>query len=100
MAPHEFDDDADTTCNVCGYIRTISQPTEPEQPVGPEQPIKPEEPTEPEQPAEPDGKGEKLDSNVPKTGEKSNRMLWIAVLVSGIGVISLGIKRGAKKKEM
>lgn len=94
MAPHEFDDDTDTTCNVCGYIRTISQPAEPEQP------IKPEQPTEPEQPMEPDSKGENLDSNAPRTGEESNIMLWIAVLLSGIGAISLGIKMAAKKKEM
>ena len=26
-AAHDYDDDADTTCNVCGYVRTVTPPT-------------------------------------------------------------------------
>lgn len=45
-APHVYDNDADTTCNTCGYVRTVkpAAPVTPVKPTTPEKPAKPENP--------------------------------------------------------
>ena len=61
-ASHVYSDVADTTCNVCGYVRTVAPPTPstpstpaaPSTPEAPSTPAAPSAPSEPAAPVEPD----------------------------------------------
>lgn len=46
-ASHIFDGDQDTTCNICGYVRTVTPPV-PISPPGPSEPVEPDLPDTPE----------------------------------------------------
>ena len=55
-ASHVYSDAADTTCNVCGYVRTVAPPTPstPSTPGSPSTPAAPSAPSVPAAPVEPD----------------------------------------------
>ena len=63
-AAHSYDNDADTTCNVCGYMRTVTASTTTVSP----------------------------DAKSPKTGDNNNLFLWTTMLcISGLAIFGTRI---------
>lgn len=66
-ATHSYDNDADTTCNVCGYVRTVTTPSGATTAVSP-------------------------DAKSPKTGDNNNLFLWTTMLcISGFAIFGTRI---------
>ena len=66
-AAHSYDNDADTTCNVCGYVRTVTTPSGATTAVSP-------------------------DAKSPKTGDNNNLFLWTTMLcISGLAIFGTRI---------
>ena len=69
------------------------KPENPQQPVDPQKPTDSQKPTNPEQPADPSNP-----SDQPKTGDRSNLLLWTVILaISGAGIVSIAIYSRKKR---
>ena len=83
-AAHSYDNDADTTCNVCGYVRTVTTSS------GATTEVSPDATTA----VSPDAKS-------PKTGDNNNLFLWTTMLcISGFAIFGTCIysKKGKNIK--
>lgn len=72
LVGHTYDDDKDTTCNDCYYVRTIA-PTTPETPTTPDTPVTPETPetpTTPDTPTTPETPTTPADTSTPLASDK------------------------------
>ena len=86
-------------CTVCEYVQTeaipaagTGEPTDPTDPTTPTDPTEPTDPAKPEQQGKPSGQTES-----PQTGDSSNMMLWISLMLASCGGV-LGMLLYRRKK--
>ena len=98
----------DGKCTVCGTAdpdyKPVTDPTDPDEPTDPTTPTDPTDPTDPTNPtdptdpAKPEQPGKPSEqTESPQTGDSSNMMLWISLmLVSCGGVLGMLLYRRKK----
>ncbi len=86
-------------CAVCEYVQTEAIPaTETGEPTDPTDPTTPTDPTEPTDPAKPEQQGKPSgQTESPQTGDSSNMMLWISLMLASCGGV-LGMLLYRRKK--
>ena len=98
----------DTACKICGYLIAqgtvipatgkTTDPTDPTGPTDPSAPTDPSVPTDPSAPTDPAEPTKPADPNAPATGDSSNPLLWIGlILVSCVGIAGIALFSGKKR---
>ena len=81
--------------NASNNYKPVTDPTDPDEPTDPTTPTDPTDPTDPAKPEQPGKPSEQTES--PQTGDSSNMMLWISLmLVSCGGVLGMLLYRRKK----